>query len=231
MIGGAVAAAGAAAMKAKAAADQSDARNSVNAAELTRQQGFENQSAGLFRNGLASTGRGVQEANTAGFAADRAKTATDAINSAPTSINPSNSTGDGTNVVDSANARALVSALNSGRAGATRSAAVNAYGDNTQGVGAALGRIAQNQNMVAGSAQRSSGVLPMELSNANRAGSGLATAGSLLGAAGTAASMAGSMGAGGSFGDLFSNGAPVSATIAGPTQQGFFPRIFSGRGF
>jgi hypothetical protein len=70
------------------------------------------------------------------------------------------------------------------------------------------------------------GLVPAELENANYSGAGMRGAGALLGSVGQAAGMAGLMGAGPEWGDLFSNGGPVSSTVAGPTQQGFFNKMF-----
>jgi hypothetical protein len=92
-----------------------------------------------------------------------------------------------------------------------------------RGVGEDVANIGTFNSMKKGSAS----VLPLELADANNAGNGLKTVGDIAGGLGKIGLTAGLSGAGsGVTQGLFGTGAPAASGIQGPTQLGFFPRLF-----
>lgn len=97
------------------------------------------------------------------------------------------------------------------------------FGEANRGVGQDAARI----GVWNGFKQGSNSVLPLELETASHAGDGQKAFADILGGLGKVGMVAGLSGMGdGTIMNLFGRGDPVSSTVAGPTQLGFFPRLF-----
>jgi hypothetical protein len=239
-IASAAAGLGSSMMHSQAQGERSAARDRVTNAQTQRVQGYDNQSNQLFSNTLQQTSREGQDETRRGAETQRVNTANATLEGAADPTNPSDNTGDSTNVVKSENARQLIKALNFGKDRARRGAAVNAYGDSALKTGIGLGRAAQEQATIGGKMQRSVIPLQAEYEEANRAGSGADTWGSLLGVGSQLAGAGASYGVGGGLFSPTNGGAAVTGPSgitmqhmggSGPGRVGssMWGRMFGGR--
>ena len=114
---------------------------------------------------------------------------------------------------------------------ANANAKVGGIADASQKLGIDLQKAGEWQKIFSNNITHSAALVPGELENANYAGSTARGLGGILSAGGQAlgtAKLAGANagGLGSSWGSLFSTGAPISDTVAGPTQPGVFANIF-----
>lgn len=215
-------------------ASQRDAeRSRVRQAEDQRQQQYQNQQTSQFNQTLNKVQKPATDQAVAQEA--DARTASDSAlidqggNYVPV-------TGSAPQEVGSSIARATREALNRAKGQARRNANFSAVQGVSQKNNIELGRDAQWQQIFGDNQRRSAALLPGEMEEANRAGSGWRTAGQIMSTAATAAGMAGLYGGGPSWGDLFgAGGGPMvgstPAAVAAPhgaTQApGVFRRWFS----
>jgi hypothetical protein len=198
------------AMNAKAAADQKSARAGVIKDENNRQRAILQRSRDVFDQTLPQAGATAQAAdrNTAGAA----RLGTDmGILSDGATAGPTVA-GNAPLEVQGSVARSMRNALAAGQDRARRNAAFGAYTDANNDLGVRLGRAGQWQSIFGNEAQRSAGITPLELEDANSAGSGFRLGGGILGGLGQAAMSYGMNGFGGGAGSV----GRVDPTAAGP---------------
>lgn len=209
----------------KVGADQrSAARSRAVEAEDQRQNNYQNQQTSQFNQSLAKVQKPTTDEGVAQEAADRTASDSKLIDEGGNYVPV---TGSAPAEVGQSIARATKQAISRNKEQARLNANVSAVQGVQQKNNIALGRDAQWQGIFANNQQRSSQILPLELEDANRSGSGWRGAGQILSLASTATGMAGLAGGGPSWGDLFrSGGNPIGDTVAGPTQPGLFRRWF-----
>jgi hypothetical protein len=205
-------------------AQQQSARDSAINNETMRATGYENKANDLFQNTLSKVQKPVYDGNVTAEATKRTTEDSSLIDQAG---NFSPVTGSAPQEVGQTIARAGQKAIARGKQQAKLNADVGASGTVNQKLGIDLGRDGEQQGILGGNIRRSAALLPGELADANKAGSGWRGIGSIMSAG---AGAAGSMGGGAdapTWGSLFGKGGPVSNTVAGPTQPGFFTRMFT----
>lgn len=202
-----------------------DAKGAAITAEIGRENQIEGQSRDLFGKTIEKVKKPTVDGQVTAEAAQRTADDSSLIDSHGNYIPP---TGVAPTEVGKSIARAGTQALAEGKARAARAAKVSAVGGVNQKLGIDVGRDGAWQGIFGNNIQRSAGVLPLELDQANRAGSTARGIGQILSAGSTAMGAAGMAKGAPGWGDLFgSAGAPVSDTVAGPTRGGFFARMFS----
>lgn len=209
---GSLALAGGSLVANKIGSDQQSAeRDRVMKAENERQQGYENQSQGVFSQSIAKVQKPTTDAAVTKEAADRTASDSALIDQGGNYVPV---TGSAPQEVGQSIARATKQALSRNKEQARLNANTSAVAGVNQKQGIDLGRDAQWQSIFAGNRKASSDVLPLELQDANRAGAGARGIGQILSIGSTAAGMAGLAGAGPSWGSIFGSGQANS--IASP---------------
>lgn len=205
-------------------AQQQAARDSAINSEATRAATYEGQANNLFQTSLSKAQKPNYDKNVSEEATKRTAEDSALIDGAG---NFTPVTGSAPQEVGQTIARAGQTAIARGKEQAKRNADVGATGTVNQKLGIDLGRDGEWQKIFGGNISRSAALLPLELQDANRAGSGWRGVSSIMSAgAGATGAIGGSPDAP-TWGSLFgAGGAPVSNTVAGPTQPGYFRRIF-----
>lgn len=183
------------AMNAKAAGDQKSARAAVIKDENNRQRQILQQSRQVFDQTLPMAGAEPQgqartEAADVRLGQDRALL-TDGAATGPAV------SGAAPKEVGSSLARTMRGVLTAGQDRARRNAAFGAYTDVNNDLGARLGRAGQWQSIFGNEAQRSAGIAPLEIEDANSAGGGWRLGGGILSGLGQGAMSYGMGGMGG----------------------------------
>lgn len=197
----------------------SKAQAAVGEAELRRQRGFGEESAGVFDASLGKFGRGSQDARRESRAAVR-EAAVDANVGANNPAVPV--VGSAPTVVKNTIARSIRDAIDFSKDQGRAQGRLSSFGDLAFDNNVDLTRSGISQARIGGFSRGSSGVVPLELADAANSGSGLRSFGGLLRGAGTVASLAGVLGAAGGV------GAP---TALGPQAPTSFGNLFAGPGF
>lgn len=206
-------------------AQQQDARDRAINSEATRAATYEGQANNLFQTSLSKAQKPNYDKNVSEEATKRTAEDSALIDGAG---NFTPVTGSAPQEVGQTIARAGQAAIARGKEQAKRNAEVGATGTVNQKLGIDLGRDGEWQNIFGGNIHRSAALLPLELQDANRAGAGWRGVSSIMSAgAGATGAVAGGADAP-TWGSLFgAGGAPVSNTVFGPTQPGYFRRMFS----
>lgn len=210
--------------------EQQAAREKAINNEATISQGYENQANNLFQNTLSKAQKPTYDKNVTEEAGRRTAADGSLINNA----------GDYTPVTGSAPqevgqtiARAGQNAIARGKQQAKLNADVGATGTVNQKLGIDLGRDGEWQNIFGGNIRRSAALLPGELADANKAGSGWRGISSIMSAGAGAAGSVGGAGGGPTWGSVFGSSTPVvgaspagMAVPQGARQVGVFGRMF-----
>lgn len=214
--------------------EQQSARDRAMMDESGRVAGYEGQSSALFGKTLGRVDKTRTDAEVKAEADKRTADDSALIDSAGNYMPP---TGSAPKEVGEQIARAGQTAIARGKNQARLNANVSAIGGVHQKQGIDIGRDAQWQGIFGNNIKRSAGILPLELEEANRAGSTARGIGQLLSAGASVAGAAGMAGGGGSWGDMFrSGGGPMKlgsspAGMAMPNgareAPGFFARLWS----
>lgn len=201
------------------------ARNGVTSAENTRQDRWDGQINDLNKQSLARyDGFSGKQDDRGKSVADYYKATGGALPSsgATTGVIPTSSSNVVVQEGNRANDKVAAFTDQQGKAQANLRSFGDVMGEASRGTAldtAAVGAINSQK-------QGSSAVVPLEYQAANNAGNGMKMFGDVLGGLGKAGMSAGLAGAGPNF-PLFGSGAPVSATVFGPTQPGFFNNLFA----
>lgn len=198
------------------AGEQQSARDSAMAAEGLRQQGIQQKSTDLFNVTLdkATAPKQMQAQTDAAKVRTGKDVATLEANSGVYGTAGASLDSESKSSI----ARALRGALDRGKQQAKLNGDVNGVGDATARLGVDLNRAGQWQSIFGGNARSSAALLPLELEEANRAGSTMRGIGQILGAGGQALGTAGVMGGGPSWGELFgSSGRGFTPAFGGAT--------------
>lgn len=204
--------------------ERESARDATIRNETARSGRFENQSSNLFQQTLPKASKPVQDQKVADEAGVR--TAQDvAMLDGQGNFKPA--TGSAPVEVGQSIARAGQAAITRGKQQAKLNADVSATAGVNQKTGIDIARDGQWQNIFGGNIRRSAALLPLELQEANQAGSGMRGVGQILSAGAGAAGSAGMAAGAPTWGSLFGEaGAPLTGGLQGPTQGGFFTRMF-----
>ena len=213
------------------ASEQQSARDKAINNEATISRGYENQSNDLFQKTLAKAQKPVYDGNVTAEAAKRTAADGSLINGAG-DYTPV--TGSGPQEVGQTIARAGQNAISRGKQQAKLNADVGSTGTVNQKLGIDLGRDGEWQNIFGGNIRRSAALLPGELADANKAGSGWRGASSIMSAGAGATGAIGGASGGPTWGSMFGSSTPVvgaspagMAVPHGASQQGIFSRMFS----
>ena len=179
-----------------------DARNAATAAEMARQEGYQEEGSGYFDESLANFEKSKQDiglANQGRVRGDKIEQSLSAANEyAPT-------TGSAPSVVNTEIARKINDAMKSGKKTARSLGNMGAFGDQQFNNKLALNNSNQNLSNLSNNANRSMGLLPLEQqvasSNASKSPNMI---GDLLSMAGQGAAMYGMTGGDIFSGDMFS---------------------------
>lgn len=191
------------AANASAASEQKAARNKVIFDENNRQRQIMDRSRQVFDQTLPLAGMDQQKAALDAQQGQRQTQDTAMLNdgSAPGPV----VSGNVPDEVKSSVARGMRNALSAGQDLARRHAAFGAYSDVNQGTGTQLNRAGQWQTIFGNEAQRSAGITPLELEDADSAGGGARLVGGILGGLGKAGLSYGMGGMGGSAGGPYAD--------------------------
>lgn len=216
-------------------AERNSARDGAVAGEARRAAGIESQASNLFQKTLGTVDKTKTDAEVKAEADKRTAEDSALIDSAGNFTPP---TGSAPTEVGQAIARAGQAAVDRGKHQARLNANVSAVGGVRQKQGIEIGRDGAWQDIFGKRLQRSAGILPLELEEANRAGSTARGIGSLLSAGASVAGAAGMSGGAGGWSNPFSGGAENISGFAkgagpiGPSggamanQPGFFARLW-----
>lgn len=219
----------------KGAEEQASARDGVIGAEAGRTRGTEAEANNLFNQTLNKVTPATTEAQVKAEADKRTAEDSALIDQGGNFTPP---TGSAPKEVGEQIARAGAAAIDRAKGQARLNANVSAVGGVRQKQGIDIGRDAAWQDIFAKRIRNSGSILPLELEEANRAGSTARGIGSLLSAGASVAGMAGMSGAGESIGGMFSSGGGpadygksfAGASAGGPGARqapGFFARLWS----
>ncbi len=209
------------------------ARDSAVNNDVMRSGAIENQAANQFQKTMVKADKGGTDAQVKAEAEKRTAEDSALIDSAGNYTPP---TGSAPQEVGQMIARAGQKALARGKNQARLNADVSAVAGVNQKQGIDIGRDGQWQGIFGSNIRRNAGLLPLELEEANRAGSGARGIGQLLSAGATVAGAAGMAGGGPTWGNLFGKGGgPIvgssPAALAAPhgatEAPGFFARLWS----
>jgi hypothetical protein len=211
-------------------AEQQAARDKAISGEATRSQIYEGQANDRFQQSLSKAQKPTYDKNVTEEAAKRTAADGSLIDAAG---NFTPVTGSGPQEVGQTIARAGQNAISRGKQQAKLNADVGATSTVNQKLGIDLGRDGEWQNIFGGNIRRSAALLPGELADANKAGSGWRGVSSIMSAgAGAAGSVGGAAGAP-TWGSVFGSSTPVvgsspagMAVPQGARQQGIFSRMF-----
>lgn len=187
---------------------QVSARNKVTSAEMDRQRSYQAQAGDQFSKTLGGFDPSTQTADLNKADANR----TAAVNAAVTPTNPAVPVaGSAPTIVKSTIAKTMGDAMNYAKSQGIAQGKLQGYGDVNLGNNVNLAQGGLVQSRLGDFSNRSMAILPLELEDANRAGSGMRSFGSLLSGAGTLAGAGGALGLGPSWGDLFGGAGPMGA--------------------
>ena len=211
-------------------AQQQEARDKAINNEATISRGYEDGANNLFQKTLAKVEKPTYDSNVTAEAGKRTAADGALIDSAG---NFTPATGSAPQEVGQTIARAGQNAIARGKQQAKLNADVGASGTVNQKLGIDLGRDGEWQNIFGGNIRRSAALLPGELADANKAGSGWRGISGIMSAGAGATGAIGGAGDAPTWGSVFGSSKPVigsspagMAIPQGASQQGFFGRMF-----
>lgn len=210
--------------------EQQSAREKAINNEATISRGYEGQANNLFQTSLSKAQKPTYDKNVTEEATKRTAADGSLIDGAG---NFTPVTGSAPQEVGQTIARAGQNAIAQGKQQAKLNADVGATGTVNQKLGIDLGRDGEWQNIFGGNIRRSAALLPGELADANKAGSGWRGISSIMSAGAGAAGSVGGAGGGPTWGSVFGSSTPVAgaspagmAVPQGARQVGVFGRMF-----
>lgn len=207
--------------------ERNAARDNVIGTEAKRSAGYEGQASNLFQKTLTKADKVKTDADVKAEADKRTAEDSALIDSAGNFTPP---TGSAPTEVGQAIARAGQAAVARGKNQARLNANVSAVGGVQQKQGIDIGRDAAWQNIYGTRIRNSASLLPLELEEANRAGSTARGIGQLLSAGSAVAGSAGMSGLGGAKGPMMVGAdgmSPAASALPhGAVKPGFFARLW-----
>jgi hypothetical protein len=205
------------AASAKAASNQTKARNNAAAEEAARQAGFQDQAKGAFDNSLTQFDAGNQTQKVQDATTQREGDLDTAAQSGATDY-AAPGTASAPTIIKSDLARAIAEGVGRGREDTKRRAALGAADAAQFGNKLGLARSNDDFTKLGSFSGASSGIMGNEMLAANGAGQGWKLGGDLMSAGGQAVGMYGARG--GSLGGLFSPAPAYGGTGAGKMIKG-----------